>query len=153
MKKIRIFLLLIGVLILTACSTNKKSINSTEFINMMESQGFEIVNVIDQFSGFNELKEANVALKDDSSYQIEFYVMDTNDSAVKLYEHNKDLFESSKGSVSAYTNVDLGNNNKYTLTTDGMFKLLSRIDNTMIYLDVNSEYKDEVLNIVKKLGY
>ena len=153
MKKIKIVVLLIFALLLTACGNSKKALTSIEFKNIMENENFSIIDAIDQFNGFTEMKEAYIALEENKNYQIEFYVMDSDDNAVKLYEYNKESFEASKGSMSAYTNFDLKNTNRYTLNTNGEFKLLSRIDNTMIYLDVNSEYKDEVMNILKKLGY
>lgn len=153
MKKIKIALLVLGVLLLTACGS-KKAITGQEFINTMLDQNFKVLDVKeDQFSDYEEIKEAYVALSENEEYQIEFYVLDNNDSAVRLYNHNKEIFEDSKSGMSTDSYVNLKNLNKYTLSTDGRFKVLSRIDNTMAYLNVESEYKDEVTTILKKLGY
>ena len=152
MKKFKLLVLLIGILFLTACA-NKTAITSDKFISIMEEENFDIVNALEQFSDYDEIKEAYIALEDDGDYQIEFYVLDNDNNAIKLYNHNKEIFEDSKGSVSSYTNVDLNNINKYTLSTNGKFNIVSRIDNTMIYLSVDYEFKDEVIDILKKLGY
>lgn len=42
---------------------------------------------------------------------------------------------------------------KYTLSTESKYKVISRIDNTVIYLNVDDNYKEEVKNVLKELGY
>ena len=156
MRKIKLVLLALGVLLLTACGGKSTAITSKEFMNTMTDEGFNLVDVKEQFNTYEEIKEAYVALSENEEYQIEFYVLDSGESAVRLYNYNKELFEQSKensSTMSAYTSVDLSNKNKYTLSVDGKIKLLSRIDNTMIYLNVESQYKDKVKTILKKLGY
>ena len=153
MKKFKfILILLICTVVLVGCGS-KKAIDSNAFKDLMSESEFVVYDVKYQFDTYDQISEAYVALEKDGNYQIEFYITDTNESAISFYNNNKEIFESSKGSTAVYTNVDLNNNNKYTLSTGGKYKLLSRIDNTVIYLDVDSKYKDEVNKILKKLGY
>lgn len=153
MKNLKFALiLLICAFCLVGCGKSK-AITSNEFKEIMVDLNFSIIDVKEQFDAYDYIKEAYVALEKNKNYQIEFYVLDTSDSAKSFYYNNKEIFESSKESTAVYTNVDLNNKNKYTLSTGGTYKLLSRIDNTMIYLNVDSKYKDEVNKILKKLKY
>ena len=64
-----------------------------------------------------------------------------------------EFFEKQKENTLAETNVNGKNYSKYTLSTGNKYKVLSRIDNTVIYLDVDNSYKEEVKNILGELGY
>ena len=79
--------------------------------------------------------------------------MSDNDYASSFFNNNKKTFEDSESSGSTETSVSVGNNEKYTLTTNGKFKVVSRIDNTVIYLNVDDNYKSSVKNVLKDLGY
>ena len=94
-----------------------------------------------------------IAISSDSTYQIEFYELSDSDYASSFFNNNKKTFEDSKSSGSAETSVSAGNNAKYTLTTNGKFKVVSRIDNTVIYLNVDDDYKSSVKDVLKDLGY
>ena len=47
----------------------------------------------------------------------------------------------------------MGNNSKYTLKTKDEYKVVSRIEDTVIYADVDEKYEDEVKEILKEMGY
>jgi len=47
----------------------------------------------------------------------------------------------------------MGNNSKYTLKTNGEYKVVSRIEDTVIYVDVDEKYEDDVKEILKEIGY
>jgi len=153
MKQIKIFGLLVLVLLLTACGANKEAIDEDDFISIMTDMKFKIVNVEEQFNQYKYFEEAIVAIQENNNYQIEFYELENDGYAKSFYETNKEIFEQSKTDTSIKTNVDLTDSSKYTLTTDKEYKVLSRIEDTVIYLNVSKTYKDEVNNILKKLGY
>lgn len=141
-----------AVLLLTGC-TNKTAISETDFKSKMEEKNFVVQDATYQFENYEYVKKALLAQKEDYSYQIEFYILDTITNAESFFETNKDIFEESKSNGSTETSVSLGNNDKYTLSTDGQYKLISRIDNTMIYLNVAEENREEVKELVEELGY
>ena len=49
--------------------------------------------------------------------------------------------------------VNKKNYQKYIMTTKEKYRILSRRENTVIYLNVNKEYRQEVVEILKTLGY
>lgn len=137
-------------LLLTACGS-KTALTNDQFAEKMEAAGYQIVDATDQF-GEGEVEAVTLAIKDDV-YQIEFYVLPSNDQAVSAFNGNKSDFEQMKTSGSSTGEVSLGNYSYYGLTTDEGYYVVSRIDNTMIFINTSSEYKDEIKDVVKELGY
>lgn len=141
--------LLIGAFLLTACGS-QKAITGDDFLDKMEAKGYEVFDISDQYSA-DIIYQALIAQKDD--YQIEFYDLMSTDDAISAFDYNKSDFESLQGAYTKNTNVEFKNGARYTLTIDGSYKLISRIDNTFIYLDIPEEYKNEVVKVLKELGY
>lgn len=152
MRKFKIIGLLVLVLGLCACS-KREAIDEDEFQKIMAEENFTVVNVEEQFEEFGYFEEAYVALEKDGNYQLEFYELENEDYTISFYNHNKELFEESKSGTVSETYINLANYNKYTLTVGDYYKVISRIDDTVIYLNVDKQYKDEVNNILEKLGY
>ena len=150
MKKLKILSLLLITLLLTACG-NKKAIDSDKFKSIMRDNNYYVINSKEQFSEYDYIVESYIAESD--NYQIEFYIMQDDMNAKAFYDYNKEIFDAERTSISMYTSVDFTNTNKYTLTLEDSYKVLSRINNTVIYVDVEKEYKNDINSILKKLGY
>lgn len=143
----------VGVVIINK-NINKEPISARDFKDIMKDKDFEIIDAKEnQFAEYDYIEKAYVALEEDYDYQIEFYKLDKEDDAIDFYEHNKEIFEDSKGSSSVGNETKMGNNSKYTLKTKNEYKVVSRIENTVIYVDVDEKYEDEVKEILKEMGY
>ena len=151
MKKKLILLLLLILVIITGCS-KKTPLNSIDFVDLIEQNEFKTTNVKDQFSDYSQIQNAFIAQNKEMTYQIEYYELDTIDNAKSFYNGNKDRFKKME-KVKVYKNIDLDNYEKYVQNTDSVFSLIARIDNTIVYANTKIEYKDEVQDIVEKLGY
>lgn len=150
------FIVVCSICLLTGCSTKKNSISSEEFKSKMEEKGYTLIEATDQFPTAEYLKKVYLACDVENqsiNYQIEFYEFSDDDNAVKFFNQNKAIFEESKSSSSIETSTSIGNNAKYTLTANSKYKVLSRINNTVIFVDVDSKYKDTVNDVLKELGY
>lgn len=134
---------------LTGCG-NKKAITTRDFKNITEQSGFSTIDTKDQFEE-NSIIEATLAYNLD--YKIEFYVLNSDASAKGMFEHNKGIFESRKSGVSKYTSTNIGNSSTYMLQSGGYYMYLSRIDNTLLYVNVLDKYKDTIREVIKDLGY
>lgn len=139
------------VFVLTGCS--KTAITANTFKSKMSAKDYKVVDVTSQYSSQIPLKTGYIAVKSDDSYQIEFYELNDASTATSMFNNNKSIFESSKANSSAETTVNGSNFNKYTLTTGNQYKVVCRVDNTLIYLNVADKYKDEVKGILDNLGY
>ena len=86
-------------------------------------------------------------------YQIEFYVTENKDYAVGSYNLNKEKIEKTKGNSMVETQKSIGNVSKYTLKSNSSYKVVSRVGETFIYLNVPGPKTEEVKEILNKLGY
>ena len=150
MKKFLSIIFLVLVLFMVSGCGNKKVITTREFKNITEQNGLSVLDAIDQFDS-DVIKEATLAYNDD--YKLEFYVLDSSDSAISMFNYNKNSFESKKSGVSSYLSTDLANYNIYMLQSGGYYMYLSRVDNTLLYVSVEDTFKESVKDIVKDLGY
>jgi len=142
----------IGVIAFNALNKEKTPISADIFNTTMESKGYVMTDSTSQFAQYpNYMKESYVAQK--TGYQIEFYELTSVENAISMYNTNKTKFESQKSNASASATASINNYSTYSLTTNGKYKYLSRIDNTLIYIDVDESYKDIVKDIMKEIGY
>ncbi len=153
-----IILAVIAVIIVGVCALigalNKERVSMTadQFNRIMESNGYVMTDTTNQFAEYGSLMtKSYVAQK--SGYQIEFYELSNEENAISMYNTNKTRFESQKTNVSASSTVEMKNYAIYSLTTNGKYKYVSRINNTLVYLDVDTTYKDTVKDIIKEIGY
>ena len=151
-KKILLLLLLIiSLFTITGCG-KRTPLNSTDFVDLMEQNEYKTTNVKEQFNEYSQIKNAFIAQNSGMTYQIEYYELDTEEDAKSFYNGNRDRFKNME-KIDKYKNIDLDNYQKYVQTTDTVYSLIARIDNTIIYANVKIEYKEEVKKIVEKLGY
>jgi len=149
---ILIVILIAGVSVFFLLNKEKTSITAEEFKTIMVDKGYTFVDVKQQFAIYDFIEKAYIALKD-KDYQIEFYETSDNESAIYLYNHNMSLAENKKTSGHIRTTMQGKNYSEYTLISEGKYKYISRINNTMVYVDVDTEYQEEVKEILKELGY
>ena len=131
----------------------KTAITASNFYETMSKKGYMVQDATSEFSEYGYVAKVHLALSSDEGYQIEFYELIDTEYANNFYENNKAIFEASEGNNASKTTVNLKNHSKFTLSTDGKYKVLSRIDNTVIYANVDEQYKDTVKDLLKELGY
>lgn len=152
MKKKILALFILGVLLFTVTGClDKKAITTEQFKKIAEKNNLIVTDVKNQFADFDYVYEATVAVSPEG-YQIEFYVLSDVTNAQGMYTKNKNRFESEDTS-SKKSVVNLNNYTKYTQQTKESYKVLSRIDNTMIYVSESVKNKDKINKILKELGY
>lgn len=126
----------------------KESLTSTEFKNIMEDKGYEVVDATNQFEGYNEIQTVYLAVDKNKEYQIEFYDLKAESEAISFYNHNKKI----AGSSNNYSEMNLNNYSKYT-SSDSNYLVISRINNTVVYVDEDIKHKDVIKSVLKDLGY
>lgn len=148
--KIFLIVMLVG---LVGCSLveNKVKLSLSEFKEKMESNDFIVMNASALFPTQEHVEGIYIAQKDE--YQIEFFDLNSSENATKMFNSNKSIFDQDKSEFSTSSSINLGNFSSYTLKTGGKFKYISKIDDTMIYLNVDEVYEEEVKLILEGLGY
>jgi len=151
MKKTGFIILLVLLTVAVwGCGGTKTPLTADEFTAKMAEAGFEIMDAYDQF----EEGTVEVALvAGNNNYQIEFYIVPTEDQAISAFNQNKSTFEDAKGNSSSNTSVNFAHYGAYKMTSGGMYYVISRIDNTFIYVVTDVENKESLNEILKALGY
>jgi len=144
-------LLLIMTLTLSACSLMKPKtvLTPEEFKTKMETAGLTVEDATDQFNE-ETLELLLIAYNDD--YQIEFYVMDTDANAEQAFAGNVQNFEELSG-VKSTTKTNGSNFNTFVMTLDDKYAIVSRVGNTFVYIDEQTEDRDAIRELMKTLGY
>ena len=158
-KGIIIFLVIVAIIVcgvavlIVTLNKEKTAITADTFKTTMTSKGYIVSDVTSQFAQYGDyVKKAYVA-QNGTDYQIEFYELSNLDNATSFFNTNKLKFEAQKGNVSSTYNASMKNYSTYSITTNGKYKFVSRVDNTAIYLDVDTQYQDSVKSVIKELGY
>ena len=141
------------VALIATLTGSKEPLTAKGFAAAMEKNGYEVINVKEQFARYDHVKSAYIAIDGQGGQQIEFYVLSGADTASAFFDNNRSLFEETKGSIVSESSVSGKNHAKYTLSSGGTYKVISMIDNTAVYADVEDSCKDEVKEILKELGY
>ena len=151
MKKLVFFSIIFAfVLLLTGCG-KKSAINTSKFRSIVESSGYTFTDDYDSYSSYNYFNEAVIASKGDCD--IQFFVLDNASDAKNMFNTNKSKFENSKTGLSTEVSTSLNNYDTYLVQTNGYYKYLSRVDNTLVYVNVLMECKDSVKNIIDIMKY
>lgn len=150
LKKLSLVLLItILCLTLSACGS-KEPLTSEKFTEIMESNDFTVVDSTLFVQETVTAETVLTALCDD--YQIDFYVLDCDDTSKDFFTLNKEAF-SSEENFGDHIEINGINYNYFEMTNDTGFRLVSRIENTVLYCYTDAEYKSEVLEIAKELSY
>ncbi len=150
MKRIILLLLLIPmVIILTGC--DKKALTTDEFIRIMNEKEYKIEDITKKYEDEPKLKKVIIA--SNNNYQIEFYEVDSVENTKSLFNINKQTIENKSNIKKSTLSTNYGNYSYYAQTSDNKYSVITRISNTLIYLNVDEKYKKETKELIKELGY
>lgn len=128
----------------------KDAVSVKEFTSIMRDNDFDVVDVTDQFADADiKVKEARVAKR--GGYQIEFYTFDESSDAELFYRVNKAKFE--EDYINTRADLQGRNYQSYTITTKDKYQFIIQVEKSVVYVNADKEYKNDVKEIVKKLGY
>lgn len=152
-KIISLFFIFIIVLIsLTGCD-NKKAISVDKFDNVLNSKEYTVEENKEYYDTFIDITDGRKA-KCSDKWEMEFFILSGNKDAELMFEKDRNMIEVYKGSDgSSELVVDLANYDVYEITASGHYGYVSRVDNTVLYVEAEEQYKDEIKAIIEELGY
>lgn len=121
------------------------------FSNFMKAKEFTVQDVTADTETNGLAKSVIVAVG--KNFQLEFYELNDSETGEGVFYNNQNIFDAEHSVKTASKEISSGNYNYYAFNADGDFHLIARVDNTMLYCVADKAYKDEIVNIVKALGY
>ena len=151
-KLLLIAICVFSLFLVTGCDSSKTAITTKDFIAKAEEKGLITADVLDQFAEYDFVKEATVAASS-NGWQVEFYVLSDEENAKSMFETNAATFNAASDKKKNSTEVEMGNYKKIAFDTDENYMVLTRVDNTMIYVRVPISTKEETKEFIDTLGY
>ncbi len=145
-----IFCCLICVVFLSSCA-EKTSQTPQEFTYIMEEAGFTVQDVSEETQSNGLATTVLIAVGE--QYQIEYYELTDAETGEGMFYHNKQVFDENYSVKLLSSEVTSGNYNYYAFNSGDDFCLIARIDNTMLWCVSDKAYREDITEIVKKLGY
>ncbi len=144
---------MLGVLLLWV--RGKTPITAEMFTALMEDHGFEVISIEPEEHDLDPelFLTIRLAINAQTGYQIEYYQLSDGSTAKQFHRNLQASFEAKKGSVSSYASVNLWKFGSYSLTTNGSYYYSSYIGDTLVLAVAEEQYKAEIKNIVKEIGY
>lgn len=154
MIKKKILLLVICLLTLftlTGCA-KKNVITTNEFKTIAENYGYTTEKP-QQNNDYDNINETIIASKP-SGIQVKFYILKSSSDAETMFNDNKKFFKTLKSNNSVTeSSITISNYLSYSLTSNNKYMYLCKVENTLLYVDVEETYKNEVKDFIKALGY
>lgn len=131
----------------------KTAVTIEGFKTVAEEKGYTVGDIQNQFSEYEYIEKAQVAVSKDYNYLIEFYVIDSEENAKAFYNNNKVTLEAMKQENSIDTTTSINNYDIYTLKAGGKYMYIARVDNTIVYANVSDSVENNIKEFMKALGY
>ena len=131
-----------------ACGGKKEALNEKDITEKLNEQDFMVSDFTSQMED-DSMK--SVLIANNGNYQIEYYEFESEKRAKKAFNDNVDMFETindKKGTTKSDETYD-----KYIQELSDTYNSLTRVGKTLIYASVNIEYKKDLNNLLKDLGY
>ncbi len=143
-KRISIGIKFIVVLffIFISCGCGKKSLSPVEFTRKMEEKKYVVTDLSN--------KKNKIILAVGSHYQVYYYQYDSEDLIKKALETEFILLKDGNNNIKE-TITD--KQEKYEVENNDIYIVYSKIGNTYVYIGAPKRYKNEVIDLLKYIGY
>lgn len=148
-----LLLMSLMTIVLTGCSVTKEVTTTDGFKSVAADKSMQCQDATEQFASYSAVKEVTLAISEDQSYQIEFYVFTDTQNAQSFFNTNQSNFESVKESNYTSNSASGKNYATYTLTSGEQYMFVEYVDNTGIYVHADKENKSAIEEFIKALKY
>ena len=153
MKKLFIYFLIFGCLLITGCGEEKSKVAVTtdEFDNICTDNGFTVNDNTLLYEDYDYIIDSSLA--DLDNIQIEMIQYTDSESAEKVLESHIESFNLLKSSGAAEKNYKGDNYHKYFLVSNNRYMISVRVDDTLIFCKTMLTNKEKVDKVFEELGY
>lgn len=155
-KNIRLLavVLAIGLLCAFLVSCTKTPLNSDTFKAIAQNKEYSTTDALSQYSSDERFKEVFIAYPSGKPFQIEFYVLDSADSAKSIFNNQANIIESQRGNLHSSSSINGKNFAKRTMVSDGKYTMVEYVENTLVFVPLtDSDNKETIEQFLKEMNY
>ena len=154
-KRSRGYLAAVFLLIWSVCTGcgAKEAKTMDDFTALAKELGYTISDCTEQFADYGHIDQAVLAQSPDGKYQVEFYDLDSEESACVFYQENYEILSEREEDAVSHVSSGTDSAQNYEITAKAGFGCVTRVGETCFYAVVDKEYADEVKSFKKELGY
>lgn len=158
-KKVTIIVLVVVLVVFLAVglvfmhfNKDKEMISADEFREVLEDKDYKIHDITKKFEVYDHyMKKAYVAEKDNLFF--EFYELFDVDKAINMYKTNEDALIEAKGNSSKEVHKSFKNYETHYVKDHKNYMYISRVGNTIFYVNAPASFADDIDEVIEKLGY
>jgi len=151
-KILSIVCMFLACITLAGCSVTKNALSPQEFKSALEAEGFRVINLTSKYEG----KVETALVASNKNYRIEYYKLNSPDEAQSLFDTKDEIFKKTYATEKTRkSKSSVKGKNFITAIYDTQVKYMfvSRVDDTVIDVDINQRYKESAEEVIKKLKY
>ena len=150
---VAVLVLIALVAILFIKSLNKKVYTEEEYTKILKNYNYKVVDKSNDYSHDSTVKSYLQAKNKEKTYQVDFFIMDSKESAKEYYTNVKnELKRESNGIKAIEVNYQTGFD-KYIIEANGNYSVIIRSKNTIIYSNTKSTNKEKINTLIRILQY
>ena len=155
MKKINksLILLFLFMIFLTTGCKKKDNVTADQFKKYMEKKGYVIVNKKDNIYNNKYFNNVYYAVEKEEKYTIQFFELKDEASSKVFYNNLKKDISNSKVNKYKENSKSISNYSYYELSYNNNYKKVSRINNTIIYINTDIAYSKIINRQLKNLEF
>ncbi len=143
-------MIIIAIVCFAIMQSGKKTITMEQFEEKAKENGYKIADIQNDITKKEEITNAKLAISEDYSYFISFYILKDNESAINFYKEQKEEFAKTKQEENEPVEKKSKSYEEYSLKSNGKYRYLSRIENTIVQLNVNESEEQKVKEFLEK---
>ncbi|MCP1226115.1 hypothetical protein [Sebaldella sp. S0638] len=137
--------------LLTGCKTNRRIATPEHFSNVMRKNEYIVKNMIRKYQNNLSIEAAVIAMKED--LRIEYYKTDNENRAAAMFDINKEKCRRNRENKVSEENENSEDYSKYVLKTNFRYKVVARLKNTLIYVDVPLSEETKIREVLEEIKY
>ena len=125
------------------------ALSAEEFTARMEEAGYAVEDhPVQPLVRFEEH-----LLVETDTFRVEFYVFSTEAYARAEFSGLRSLAEAQRGNSTTTGNISASNFNRFTQNSSGVYFVISRVENTIVWARTDSENRTDLNDLIRTLGY
>lgn len=149
-KLLSVILSMFLIVSFASCSS-KTAINNEIFTTSAENIGENVIDISEQYEDYPHI--ISCLGFEDENMHVEFFQIENKDKATGVFNSNKQIIESYKGSMSRTSSFSTSNFQKYSLTTNDTYYICERVENTVIYAEALASQANALDDFLASIGY